>query len=196
MLGSVFINALSDSRRDRGAALMTFGDRIVAEKKEYKKSVAESPLVQAAIELGKKLQIKTADMSLRVKNGSFKVIQKINPDDKEKTASQRIETVLNGAPVQSLWSKISRILRGDLAGMETKETYPIKDINLFFEQGKTYLVLGAPRSGKSTLLRMIADILPEDKEHEVTGEVLVNKVGPKSKDIVWSNVVGYIDQIE
>eukprot|EP00529_Nitzschia_sp_RCC80_P004459 CAMPEP_0113521168 /NCGR_PEP_ID=MMETSP0014_2-20120614/44492_1 /TAXON_ID=2857 /ORGANISM="Nitzschia sp." /LENGTH=907 /DNA_ID=CAMNT_0000419101 /DNA_START=83 /DNA_END=2802 /DNA_ORIENTATION=+ /assembly_acc=CAM_ASM_000159 len=192
VLGSVFVKALSDSRRDRGK----FEDRLVAEHEEYKSSVSESPLVVAAVELAKKLQVKTGDLSLRVKDGSFKVIQKVNPADKDKTAKQQIETVYHGAPVQTLWSKIVRTARGDLRGVETKETFPMKDINLFFEQGKTYLVLGAPRSGKSTLLRMIAGILPEDKEHEVTGEVLVNTVSPKSEGCVWSNIVGYIDQID
>jgi ABC-type lipoprotein export system ATPase subunit len=196
VLGSAFMDALTESRRDRAKDLVSFEDRLVAEHKEYKEAVSESPLVLAAIELAKKLQIKTGDLSLRVKNASFKVTQRVDPTDQDKSAKQRIETVFNGAPVQTAWSKIARTLQGDLRGMETKETYPMKDVNLFFEQGKTYLVLGAPRSGKSTLLRMIAGILPDDKGHEVTGEVMVNRFNPKSKEVVWSNIVGYIDQID
>ena len=74
--------------------------------------------------------------------------------------------------------------------------YPMQGINLYLDQGKTYLVLGAPRSGKSSLLKMIAGILPEDKDHEVGGELTVNKISPKTKGVVWPNIVGYIDQIE
>lgn len=196
VLGSVFMNALSESRRDRAAAIMSFEERLVADQKDFKEAVSESPLVLEAIELAKKLKKTTGDLSLRVKNGSFKVVQRVSPADRDKSTAQKIETVFNGAPVQGVWSKLTRAIRGDLRGMETKETYPMKDVNLIFEQGKTFLVLGGPRSGKSTLLRMIAGILPEDKEHEVCGEVILNRFTPKSEGVVWSNLIGYIDQID
>ena len=70
-----------------------------------------------------------------------------------------------------------------------------------------YLILGAPGCGKSTLLKMIAGRLPESGSRSgkgcrrgprkiIGGKVEVNGVNSKDSDIVWSNVVSYVDQIE
>ena len=178
------------------AAMMTFSERLQAGREEVKGGISDSPLVQQARELREKLHVKTADLSLRIKDGYFKYTELIDESQAKKDPIKRIETVYNGAPIQGVWQKLKRLIHCSVGGMKTIEHYPMKNINLFFEQGKTYLVLGAPRSGKSTLLRMIAGILPEDNEHEVGGTVAINRFGPKTEGLTWSNFVGYIDQID
>jgi len=195
-LGSAFMNALDTSRRERAAAVMSFEDRVLIDKEEYKKAISGSHIVIQAQELMVKLKKKQFDLSVRIRNGHFKYIERIDETQAAKSTKRQIETVYNGAPVQSLWQKLKRTMKGDFSKKRLVEHYPMKNINLYFEQGKTYLVLGAPRSGKSSLLKMLAGILTEDKDHEVGGEVTVNKISPKTKGIVWPNLVGYIDQIE
>jgi len=170
---------------------MKFSERLVLEREETEKEISDSPLVKQAVELMQKLQKKKCDLTLRVKDGYFKFTEHVDESE-----APRIETVYNGAPVQSIWRKLKGLLTCSSARMKTIEHHPMKKINLQFEQGKTYLVLGAPRSGKSTLLRMIAGILPEDKDHEVGGSITINKVSPKSEHVTWTNLVGYIDQID
>jgi energy-coupling factor transporter ATP-binding protein EcfA2 len=196
-LGSAFLNALDSSRREKAkSVMMSFSERLTADRQEVKEEISDIPLVRQAKELREKLQVKTADLSLRIKDGYFKYTEVIDESQDKKDPIKRIETVSNGAPIQSVWQKLKRLVRCSAGGMKTIEHYPVKNINLYFEQGKTYLVLGAPRSGKSTLLKMIAGILPEDKDREVGGSVTINRFGPKTGNLTWSNFVGYIDQID
>jgi ABC-type multidrug transport system ATPase subunit len=147
-------------------------------------------LVKQAVELLEKLGVKKIDLSLRIKDGSYKFTERVDESQAKKDEVHRIETVYNGAPIQSTWHKLKRLVTCNKDGLKTIEHFPLKHINLNFKQGKTYLVLGAPRSGKSSLLRMIAGILPEDSDHEVEGTVAINKINPQTKEVVWSNLVG------
>ena len=66
--------------------------------------------------------------------------------------------------------------------------------DLVFEDGKSYMLLGASGCGKSTLLNMIAGILAPDK-----GEILINgrdmaKLSQKEKDKFRIQNIGYIFQ--
>ena len=66
--------------------------------------------------------------------------------------------------------------------------------DLVFEDGKSYMLLGASGCGKSTLLNMIAGILsPEAGEIEIAGEVMSSKP-QKEKDKFRINKIGYIFQ--
>ncbi len=165
------------------------------DKEEHKKAISDSPIVAEAVEILEKLNQHKFKVSLKVKDGSFKYIEQVDKTQQNENGrmSQQIETVYSG----NFFRKLYKTSQGDFSGgKESVEHYPIQNVNLVFEQGKTYLVLGGPGSGKSSLLKMIAGILPEDKQHITSGEVLVNKVTPKSKEVVWSNIVGYIDQID
>jgi ABC-type lipoprotein export system ATPase subunit len=199
-LATSLLNALSESKRARAAVTMKFSDRLAAEREEMKLEISGSSIAQRAQALEARLKVRRPEMSLRLVNGYYKILERSDEREAEENEGdrpkQRIETVYNGAPVQGWWPMLKRIASGRMGQTKDLEHYPIKGVNLFFEQGKTYLLLGAPRSGKSTLLRLIAGILAEDRDHEVGGEVKLNKFGPKSEEIVWSNLVGYIDQID
>lgn len=66
--------------------------------------------------------------------------------------------------------------------------------DLVFEDGKSYMLLGASGCGKSTLLNMIAGILsPESGSIEIGGEEMSSKT-QKEKDKFRINKIGYIFQ--
>ena len=120
-----------------------------------------------------------------------------------------IPTVTNAGAGYKLISTIKRFLSTGSCQQPYETKAIMKDVNLVFEEGKMYLILGAPGCGKSTLLKMIAGRLPESgnggggggcfrrgPRKIVGGNVEVNGVHSKDKDIVWSNIVSYVDQIE
>lgn len=43
---------------------------------------------------------------------------------------------------------------------------------------------------------MIAGTLQQDKDHVVGGTIALNRITTTSEDVEWSNLVGYIDQID
>lgn len=66
--------------------------------------------------------------------------------------------------------------------------------DLVFEDGKSYMLLGASGCGKSTFLNMIAGILsPESGSIEIGGEEMSSKP-QKEKDKFRINKIGYIFQ--
>lgn len=116
-----------------------------------------------------------------------------------------IPTVTNTSTLSTLLSTIKRCVTTGTCRRPYETKVIMKDINLVFEEGKMYLILGAPGCGKSTLLKMIAGRLPESgssggsgkgPRRTVGGKVEVNGVNSKDTNIVWSNIVSYVDQIE
>ncbi len=70
----------------------------------------------------------------------------------------------------------------------------IKYKDMDFEDGKSYMLLGASGCGKSTLLNMIAGILsPEEGEIFIGGEDMTKKT-QKEKDKFRINEIGYVFQ--
>ena len=75
-----------------------------------------------------------------------------------------------------------------------KNETSIRYTDLQFEDGKTYILLGASGCGKSTLLNMIAGILsPDTGEIEIGGRVM-NALSQKEKDDFRIRNIGYIFQ--
>ncbi len=149
-------------------------------------------------ELLVKLKATQPEYNVVLKNGSYKVINFVSNDmssDEEmdhsghRRAKQKIRTVSTESPL----NKVLQWIRGHRT--EKVEKVIFLNANLYLEAGKLYLVLGSPGSGKSTLLKMISRGLHLSKHHEFVGKVSVCGIEP-TKDIVWTNLVGYIDQID
>lgn len=100
-------------------------------------------------------------------------------------ATQKIETVATASPLSKIFGRCFKTVwtRGNV--MKEEEKVIMDGVNLHFEAGKMYLVLGLPGSGKSTLLKMIAKTLRQDKNHVVGGEVKVNGLSTKDENIHW-----------
>jgi ABC-type lipoprotein export system ATPase subunit len=163
-------------------------------------SFAEDKVVREFRELERKFKVQRHQIDLRVKNGSYKVTNYYDGSEASEGQGrkQKVATVFNSSIVYSLMGKLKRLIRsGQLCDkLNSEEKYIMKGVNLAFESGKMYLVLGAPGSGKSTLLKMIAGTLQKDKDHQVGGTVSIDNFTAETKDCLWSNAVGYIDQID
>lgn len=94
---------------------------------------------------------------------------------------------------------------GDIFVPYQKKTV-LHNINLVLKPGKTYLILGPPASGKTSLLKAIAGQLPHhqritgeplnDKPH-TSGRVEFNGISQSDEpDLVLANVVSYVGQLD
>ena len=142
-----------------------------------------------------KIKRKDASFEVRIKNGSYAVNSPVVPLGKA-PGQQHIDTVTNTGGIHDLAQAMRRLVTTGKWKQETEQKIIMEDINLVLEEGKMYLILGAPGCGKSTLLKMIANLLPRDSHHTIGGSVEVNGVNSKSDEIVWSNLVSYVDQID
>eukprot|EP00804_Cyclotella_cryptica_P013018 CCRYP_002341-RD/>CCRYP_002341-RD protein AED:0.11 eAED:0.11 QI:152/1/1/1/0.88/0.94/18/731/1289 len=131
-------------------------------------------------------------VEVRIKNGGYSV------STNSSESGKGIETVASCGTLTGMIRKFVRMLTCACDGKkEEHETKVIMEgVNLLLEEGKMYLVLGAPGCGKSTLLKMIANLLPTSSGSSITGSVSVNGVHPDDPSVVWSNVVSYVDQID
>ncbi len=66
--------------------------------------------------------------------------------------------------------------------------------DMIFEDGKSYMLLGASGCGKSTLLNMIAGILSADAGEITIGEEVMSEKSQKEKDKFRIRKIGYIFQ--
>jgi ABC-type multidrug transport system fused ATPase/permease subunit len=101
-------------------------------------------------------------------------------------ATQRIETVATASPINKVFGRAFKSVYTKGHAMRTETKVIVDDLNVRLEAGKMYLVLGLPGSGKSSLLKIIANTLREDAKNVVGGEVTVNGISPKDKELVWS----------
>ena len=180
----------------------THTELLVSQTHERRASVAaDDETVQFIKETLAKLKSRPPNFSLRVKNGSYKITNYYDHDPHAtKNAGaggrvkQKIATVRSESPIFKLKNWIVKCIKGELKPHKEEVTI-LDQINLALEPGKMYLVLGAPGSGKSSLLKMISNTLYTSRDHTVEGQVSVAGVTPE-KGIYWSNVVSYIDQID
>lgn len=149
-------------------------------------------------------------VDVRVMNGSYTITNYLEDggdgdhdyenvaNSGPRRAKQKISTVQTESPIYKLFKTLQKLVTTGKCGSPTrKETKVVMDgINLVMQPGKLYLILGAPGCGKSTLLKMIAATLVQSKDHVVGGSVSVNGIEQGTKNIIWSNLVSYIDQID
>ena len=166
------------------------------------------PLLQDVRENVIRVQGHLPSFDLHIKDGSYTVTKysedhhhqhrsnkEGDNDNSNRRAKQKIQTIHNSSPIYKIYQILKKCIRGERLQARKEEKIIMQGANLVIEPGKQYLVLGAPGSGKSTLLKMISDNLHQSKNHMVGGKVSINGVSP-SKDLAWSNLVGYIDQID
>ncbi len=131
-------------------------------------------------------------LEVRIQNASYNYIEK----EKDYT---KISTVYNTSCLYSLTQILSRASRCQPRQKKRKIRHAIlHDINLVIQPGKQYLVLGPPASGKTTLLKMIAGLLPVNKQNALDGRITYNgrSLLDQMKGIYIDNAFGYVDQLD
>jgi ABC-type multidrug transport system fused ATPase/permease subunit len=91
-------------------------------------------------------------------------------------SDEHIRTVFNSSFVYPVWQCLKRAWKGERRrrSRSVGSKFVLKNINLIFEPGKSYLLLGAPGSGKSSLLRAITGNLHASKRNAVSGMISYN----------------------
>ena len=163
------------------------------------------------------------NFNVRVRDGSYTVTVPVKGggNAKEEAGTQHITTVTNAGALYKFKEALQRLFASGSARRETERKIIMQGVNLVLEEGKMYLILGAPGCGKSvrefqwlccvlrirvalidrifvcdlsfffrmgcmTVLKMIANMLPRDKNNHVGGTVTVNGVESTDKNVVWS----------
>jgi ABC-type multidrug transport system ATPase subunit len=108
-----------------------------------------------------------------------------------------IGTVLTSSPIYIAMTYLKRLWRGQALNAPTSDQHLLKDINLVFKPGKSYLVLGHPAAGQSWLLRLVAGLLrPHNKSHTLQGSILYNGTTLEEKQFHIENMFAFIDQLD
>ena len=108
----------------------------------------------------------------------------------------QISNILNSSPLYKFVAGIMSCWKGVSQSTTINRNEILSGVNLRFTSGKSYLVLGAPSSGKSLLLKYIANLLRSDSHRKLGGKVTLNGKRPIRTDICWSSLVAYTDQID
>lgn len=154
---------------------------------EVKTSV-ESPSLHGVLSDSKKKEIHDDTLALKEAAALMDCLKEFYPGDEGRVgvrledvsyvvnvdpSSNKVETVFNQSRIFAVleWWKY-------FLGKEEKPTkvkkIVLQNLNLNFEPGKMYLVLGPPLSGKTSLLKAIAGRLPTGNGETVTGSVKYN----------------------
>ena len=88
------------------------------------------------------------------------------PSYNEEWGKNKIRTLYNTSPlyvVKKCLERLKKLGKSPIMGssMPTDTTNVLTDVNLVFKPSKMYLVLGPPLSGKTSLLKAIAGLLPQ-----------------------------------
>jgi ABC-type multidrug transport system fused ATPase/permease subunit len=92
---------------------------------------------------------RSVPFEVRIKNGSYTVKSPV-ADAGEKIGQQFIPTVTNSRALVKIARDIWDLVTSGSYQRKTETKSVLEDVNLYLEGGKTYLILGAPGSGKST----------------------------------------------
>jgi ABC-type multidrug transport system ATPase subunit len=185
----------------------THTEFIQDQQKKRRSSIAQIDAVAELSHTLQQLKSRPPNFTLRIRNGSYTVTNTVHTDPTAGTAegegdvhaSGRAKQQIKTIRTESIFFKLINLIVGCAKGQvrPKKETVVIMDqVNVALSPGKMYLVLGAPGCGKSTLLKMIANNLHTSPNHVVGGTVSVSTVTANDPGVYWSNLVGYIDQID
>jgi ABC-type multidrug transport system ATPase subunit len=175
-------------------------DFLVGHQTRRRSTIEQNDVVAGLRNLLKQVKAKPPPFTLKIKNGSYKITNHIDPtdatDNETGRAKQKIKTIRSESIVFKLQAYVKRLMKGSSARVQKVEVTIMDQVNVAFQPGKMYLILGAPGCGKSTLLKMIANTLHTSKDHVVGGSIHMALVHPTDQHVYWSNLVAYIDQID
>eukprot|EP00522_Entomoneis_paludosa_P007380 CAMPEP_0172455684 /NCGR_PEP_ID=MMETSP1065-20121228/12192_1 /TAXON_ID=265537 /ORGANISM="Amphiprora paludosa, Strain CCMP125" /LENGTH=1539 /DNA_ID=CAMNT_0013208153 /DNA_START=180 /DNA_END=4799 /DNA_ORIENTATION=- len=142
---------------------------------------------------------KTFDLPLEVRMEDFSYSVMLQP------GANKVKTVFNSSFLYSLKKFYKKHVTKEEEKMEAPTKKVILDnINLVIEPSKSYLVLGPPQSGKTSLLRAISGhVKPskrarQNKNQSIEGKILYNGklLEEGGEDFFIENAVEYIDQLD
>lgn len=136
-------------------------------------------------------RLRTFPLEVRLDNVSYTVPVQLN--------SKKIRTVYNSSFIYPITRFFYRVISGERKEPKQMMEFPVlSNINLVLKPGKQYLVLGAPGSGKSSLLKIIAGLIHHPKHGEkLEGTIAYNGRTLKEKEEFHiENCFGYIDQLD
>lgn len=199
LLGEEYIRKEGKDEEPKNLMDSLLEDRAAALAEEQ-----EDEIVKEIRETLESVKLTFGKFSLQVKDASYTVTNLYNPDDfttgedGSQHRKQKIGTVYNVSVFGALFDKLKKLFKTGTCMMKPIEEEKVisKGVNLSFKSSKMYLVLGAPGSGKSTVMKMIANNLRQDKRHILGGTVTANGVEASEEGIYWQNLVSYIDQID
>jgi len=165
----------------------------ISKNKKLRNNLEEHDITKEVRRVMDEINTQYHHYELRVKDGRYKMNQTIQPQ--KEGGGSHIPTVVNNNQ-KTIFHKMKQFLETGNSAPKMKEKVIMSDINLRLQSGKMYLVLGLPGSGKSTLLKYIANRLTRDENNFVEGKLSINGVFRDQKDVVWTNLTGYIDQID
>ena len=176
-------------------------DFIVHQQHHRRSSIEQNDVVAGLRNLLIQVKAKPPPFTLRIKNGSYKVTNMVDPmdavqDNPSGRAKQKIKTIKTESVLYKFRNFVERCMKGRSMRTQKVEVTIMDQVNVAFQPGKMYLVLGAPGCGKSTLLKMIANTLHKGPNHVFDGTMHMALVHPTDPGINWSNLVAYIDQID
>jgi len=133
------------------------------------------------------------------------------------TEGPAIATWMNQSPCYKVYKVLERLVNcckrcdGDhsyrqILGAVSKKTI-LRNTNLIFKPGKSYIILGPPGCGKTTLLQIIGGVAiqayhpvtdePLQHKSHVSGRIEYNGLSPlETPEMVLENVVSFVEQLD
>jgi ABC-type multidrug transport system fused ATPase/permease subunit len=166
-----------------------------SEKASLISEFEEGDLMKEVRKMYDETKFKTPSYDLRVVDGKYTVTNysydystEVDGDEeaRHKHTKPVYDTVATASFAANWIRKCRYFIKTGKSAKRTTEKVLLDGVNLKFDSGKLYLVLGAPGAGKSTLLRYIADTLRKDKDHVREGSVSLNGISSDDPSTYWS----------
>jgi ABC-type multidrug transport system fused ATPase/permease subunit len=166
-----------------------------SEKESLISQFEESDLVKEIRKTYDEIKFKTASYDLRIVDGKYTVTNysydynaAVGGDEEagHKHNKPIYDTVGTASFAANWIRRCMYFLKTGKRAKKSTEKVLLDGINLKFDTGKMYLVLGVPGAGKSTLLRYIADTLRKDKDNVREGSVSLNGISSDDPSTYWT----------
>jgi ABC-type glutathione transport system ATPase component len=182
LLGEDAVKELERGEDEEGAKPVL--DTLISSRAKEISEMDESDLMKQVRSAYENFRSEMVRYECRVIDGSYKVTKRTEVEDVglpkpsshfvrgeqveedvagPPRAKQDIQTVVSQSPLALILRRVVKCLWTKGQHMKEETKVIAEGINLHFEEGKMYLVLGLPGSGKSTVLKMIANTLHKDK---------------------------------